>query len=247
MFSFLKKPITLNCYTNRADVFNFAPIKKAGFYIPQWWKDLPAQHFDNGHLFGTMKGCPGFTDLYSKGFIMPLWSDVQITVGAKNTGHYHYQFSDKISVISTHPQVQRGSAFLEQDYQHLKLESPWLFSCDENVSFLQIGAIWDDHTPETMSVLHGVQNFKYQYSTHINTIWRRKETPEISMLNFGQPITHFIPLTERKVVFKLHLVSDTTIKNLRSISTRVSFVGKYKNTKKMLKVNGCPFHFKPEK
>ena len=106
---------------------------------------------------------------------------------------------------------------------------------------------WNIDNPEIVKILPGVLNYKYQSSTNINTIWLRQNQPVVYTIDHNQPIAHLIPLTQRKVELKLHLVSDVEYNNLIRKNTIGVFTGKYAALKKVTKERGCPFHFKAEK
>jgi hypothetical protein len=248
-FNFLQKPIVLNCYTKRTDVFNFAPVSKSSDFIPNWWKDIPKtiNPEDKFYARGTMKGCAGFTDLYNTGFIIPMWSDFAIELGEIGNPHYRFQYSDHCSQADEHSTQQRGSAYPATHYQHLKLISPWLFRCDEDIDFLFTEPSWNIDTPEKIQIMTGILNFKYETQSNVNMLFIKQ--PEVSryFINFGQPIAHIIPLTERKVILKTHLVDDETYSRINGIGKQLKFVGNYRMVKQTVKNNKCPFHITPEK
>ena len=248
-FNFFSKPVVLHCYTNRADVFNYSPIAKASKFIPDWWKKIPKSNpVENAvHPAPTMKHCAGFTDLYRKGFIIPMWSELAIEIGEIGSDAYRYQYADEASVAIAHSERQRGTAYPTERYQQLKLESPWFLSCDEDIEFLLTEPTWNIDNPEIVKILPGVLNYKYQASTNMNTIWLRQNEPVIYTIDHNQPIAHLIPLTQRKVELKLHLVDNTEYTNLVRKNKLAVFIGKYAAIKKVSKERGCPFHFKAEK
>ena len=252
-FNFLSKDIVLHCYTSQPAVFNYAPIRKATAFFPEWWKALPPSYaLENGMgSAATMKICSGFTDLFARGFVLPLWSDVSIGIEKKidpevETFKYQfrYQFSDRVSSIEEHNPKQSGNFYPISEYQHLKLRCPWILSCAEDISFLQIQATWNFKNPEKMFVPPGVLTFKYQVGIQVNGFWVRGAEDTVHDLVFGQPLTQYIPLTERKVKLQLHLISHEEFLNRSSISTGTVFLNKYRNNKKILKERGCPFQSK---
>ena len=252
-FNFLSKDIVLDCYTAQPAVFNYAPIRKATAFFPEWWKALPPSYaLENGMgSSATMKLCSGFIDLFAKGFVLPLWSDVSIGIEKKINPEvetfkyqFRYQFSDKASSFSEHDPKQSGDFYPILEYQHLKFSTPWVFSCAEDISFLQIQPTWNFKNPEKMLVPPGILNFKYQWSAEVNAFWPRGAEDTVHDLAFGQPLTQYIPLTERKVKLQLHLISREELLSRRKINTSTSFLNKYRNNKKILKERGCPFQFK---
>ena len=253
--NFLNRPVVLHCYTDRADIFNYAPIGRASKFIPDWWKALPKsvgfntaskEPFDNS-IENTMKGCVGFTNLYKTGFIIPMWCDFALEIGKINSGQYKYRFSDNTSVASMHPQDQRGAIYPEENYQHIKIHSPWKFVCEEEIDFLTVEPTWSISTPDSIKILPGVINFKYQYGTNINTIWTRRDEDIRYVLEYNQPLVHVIPLTDKKVVLKLHLLNTEDFANMCSSARPIKFANKFRTVKKTMDAKGCPFHYKTEK
>lgn len=252
-FNFFKKEIVVDCYTSRADVFNFSPIQKANKHLPSWWKALPktVQKPDNPALqVSTMKHCAGFTDLFSKGFMLPLWSDLSLTIGGQredSSHQYRYQFADGESYIDHHAEFEWGGTYPLTHYQHLKMLSPWRIVCNEDINFLVLQPTWTIKNPEEMFIPPGMLNFKYQCGTNINMFYKRKPEDTVYMLEHGQPLLHFVPLTERKIKLQLHLVSEETLKRIASIGRANTFINKYKNNKRILKESKCPFNFAEKK
>jgi hypothetical protein len=127
MFSFFtrRKKIVVDCFTANPNAYDLFPIDKANKFHPDWWKRLP-NRFVTESAGGipleqsTMKGCIGFKNLYSSGFVIPLWSDLKLQTHGQN---YSFQFADNISQIGFHPLEQLGTEFSQ--YTHVKLVSPW--------------------------------------------------------------------------------------------------------------------------
>lgn len=249
LFKIFQKPVVLHCYTNLAAIYNFYPIKSGTAYIPDWWKQIPKNLVLENNFFptATMKNCVGFTDFFKNSFALPLWSDVSIAIGQNGSTDYKYQFSDCQSKINAHPQFQRGEAFSEKEFQHLKFETPWRFICEEEISFLQTGAFWNQNDFSEMQITPGVINFKYQNGINVNTLWKRQPKEKIYHLQENMPFCFLFPLTERKIKLKIHLISDEDFNNLTNLTYRSSFFGKYKTNQRNLQERGCPFHFKAEK
>ena len=252
-FNFLSKDVIVDCYTARADVYNFSPIKKASVYLPDWWKTLP-KTFPNPInpllTSSTMKHCVGFTDLFAKGFMIPLWSDVVVQIGGQQDQHehnYNYQFADFESKIDHHAERDMNGFYSFTDYQHLKFISPWRLTCNEEIEFLLLDPTWCNDAPDEMFVPPGVVNFKYQCGTNVNMFFRRRADTTAYTLKHNMPLAHFIPLTERKIKLKLHLVSEQELQRVSNINKAVTFINKYKNNKSILKERGCPFHHEVEK
>jgi hypothetical protein len=250
-FNFFKKAVVLHCYTDKPDVYNFSAIKESKNFIPDWWKKTPKGYTPNSESFApkkanTIKGCDGFIDLYRQGAMLPMWSDCEVTVGEIGSGEFRYQYSNGYSVARSHPEQQRGMQYPERDYLHLKFEPEWCLVCEEDINFLVTAPVWNHDSPESLIVFPGVLNFKYQTAININVLFKRENSITKYLVPFGLPIAHLIPLTERKLVVKTYLVSSDTLKRIHSITAHTTFAGKYRNNKKIMQKNKCPFSTKVE-
>jgi hypothetical protein len=248
-FNLFNKPIVVHCYTDRADVFNYAPIEKAVKFVPKVWKQIPKTVIPEGSVkhSATMKSCAGFIDLYKSGFIVPMWCDLDLEIGKIGSGYHSYQYSDGQSIAQAHPQFQRGNMYPEEKYQHIQLHNPWVFYCDKDIDFVLTEPTWNIDSPEVVKILPGILNFKYQSGCNINMIWTRQVNKTFYTVDFNQPIAHLIPVTEKKVELKMHLVSSEKFRALGSRISGIKFINKYATAKKIMQERGCPFHFKPEK
>lgn len=226
--TFLKRrPIKVTAMTRRADLISYAPVAKSTEFIPKWWRNLPSSYtIDDLHDASTMRFCTGITDLYSKGLIIPLWSDFNIQIGHKGTAWYKYQFADKISRAYPHDIEQRGSFAEEYEWQHLQFVSPWRFTCDGDVDFLMTTPIWHLENPPPYTILPGVLNFKQVFESNINTIFERKEDTKLYSLKLRDPFCHLVPLTDRKIELTLKLISEEEFQNFsNSKGIPLKFIG----------------------
>lgn len=220
---FFKKSIILNCYTSRSDVFNYFPIQETKKTFPKWLKTLKKSYFNSVEdCLYTVKNCPAFVDYFLTGFTLPLWSDLALTVGKNGTDAYRWQYSDCRSQIDFHSLDQMGLDI--KDYQHFKLLSPWVFSCSEDINFLWSRPSWRfGDMPETVQILDGVVNYKINAATHINMLVKKTEKNQNILLSAETPMAHIIPLTERKIVLKTHLVTEEVMNSIMSVGSRISF------------------------
>jgi hypothetical protein len=242
---FKKKKIQLKCFVNEQYVFDYFKVDYANKFVPTWWKDLPNSYVGKNDFFPTttMRSCVGFQKHYKKGIIIPLWSDLAIELDAIGNIDYRWQFSDGKSKIYSHPQGERGSHLKDSEYVHLKITSPWLFSCDEDIDWVCIKPEWNFSTPEKIIMPPGTVDFKYQNATNINFFLKYTQEKQQFIIPAGTPMYHIIPLSEREVELSLHMVSNEEYQNIVSKHTRISFTNKYFKIKNLLKnkQNFCPF------
>ena len=239
-----KQKIVLECVTYREEVAMAAPIARAGHFLPQWWKDLPASMVAPNNLYNnpTMKTCVGMIQEYSYGIMLPLWSDLSLTVGAKGSSQHYYQFADATSSASYHSPDQRGDFMPDQNFLHLKINVPWQIYCDEDVDFFFTEPTWNMPSDVQYKVLSGIVNYKYQNNAGVNIIFPRSNETQKMLLHFGQPLAHIIPLDKRPLEIKI-IVDEKRYKNTLESNTRhLSFLENYKKKRAILKTQGtkCP-------
>lgn len=243
-----KDTIVLNCYTYRPDLYYNYPITKSNKFFPEWFKQLDSKgsfNMETLEFTSTMKGCVGMVNTFSKGVMIPLWSDIAFLSAGKDSGleEYKWRFADGMSEAEWHPQEQRGSYLPTSDYCHMKIVSPWAFDCEEDIEWLWQQPVWNQDNPEQAITLPGVVNYKNISDTNINLMVPRTANENFKVFTAGSPLVQIIPLTERKLEVKCHLVSKTewqTIMLAKSPHSKF-FKSQTENRKNPLR---CPFHSK---
>ena len=146
------KKIVLNAYTNRSEVYEYSKIQPTSNFVPNWWNDLPAKPelVNNEEFLGyklNMRGCPGFVDLYKLGFMIPLWSDILIEVAPNGETWYRWQFSDQVSDATVHPDHQRNKFLRDTEFQHIKINTPWLLETNKDLNWMVAPPTWNLSNP----------------------------------------------------------------------------------------------------
>jgi hypothetical protein len=121
MFSIFKKPskIYVDCFTEIEDLPILFPVLNAADRLPTYWKNLATTCPHEGVQRGTMKTCPGVSDLYRTGMILQTWCDTHI-----DTGNNKLEWMPP-GAGESHDPKQWGDSF--KNHYHLKLISPWRF------------------------------------------------------------------------------------------------------------------------
>lgn len=228
------KPVVVDCYTADQSVFEYSKIDRAVNFYPDWWREIPK---DVDWL--TMKGCAGFLDQYKKSFVMPMWSDFNVKLNEDNTFTWRFP-NDEMSSATWHEPIEYPN-WIHDKSQHIKLMSPWLLHCDEEVYFQILPVQFSKNRLFEWQSVTGVVEYKHQHSTNVNLFLNGNQCSDFSIA-FGEPLIFLVPLTERKVVFKYHLVSSEEIKRKQSIFAKVA-KNKYLSSKKLktAQTAACPF------
>lgn len=233
---FFKKKVTLNLYTDRADVYHWSQLQEAKKHKPKWWRDLKSESDAVGtEASQSMRHCAGFNKLFAKAFFAPMWCEAHGHIYPD--GNWQFSFADQVSMAREHPASERGKFMADDKYQNIKFISPWYASCDESVDFLFTNADYFDESNKDLIVLNGVVDFKNQSSLNINTMIKRSADCKEIFIKKDTPMYMLIPLTERRVVLKHHLVTTQDLKRMSQKKfPTLYFVNNYR------KIKSCPFH-----
>lgn len=244
--SFLsKKPIILECVTNKSHVYEYAKPNLAKKFIPDWWKEVPSSYTIGGSDFleyPTIKNCAGFIDYYRSGVMLPMWSDLRVKIGQLGSTTTEWAFSDGESRAEVHPPNQTSNRFPDTKIAHLKPMSPWLFMCAEDIKWYWGAPFWSQESFWNYTMPPGIVSYRYQFGTHINIMFKRTDAPQIFDFAFGTAMAHIVPLSERPLVIKHRLVSDEEFNKINNLQRPVSFIKKFIKIKQTVQNGGCPFH-----
>lgn len=242
LFKFIEKPITIDFFTTDPGAYHHAPVVKSNKMMPEWIKTVKSRPHTFGGNDNTIKQCNGFVDYFKNSYTIPLWSDVDIYIGEEGGIEYSYNFADRKSVIEHHPDDQRGDYLPQLKYQHLKFISPWAAVSNKSVNVHWTSPTWQIDSPEKMIILPAVVDYAYTHSTNINVIIPRAKEGKEFRLYTGQPMANLIPMTEKRVEAKCHLVDE---KEFESIMLHAGSNTYFKNAINRHKANPntCPFGF----
>ena len=239
IFLFKSKSLNIDCFTDRAEVYECALVDYSKKFVPDWWKNLPKEPANSESL--NMRYCSGFNDLYRHGLMIPLWSDLNVTVGASSQESGAFQYSDRLSDAHYHPESQRFGFAPSAESMHLKLINPWYFKCEDDTPWLSIGAQYNQKSLNDYMVAHGVLNFKYQYGANINLFFCKHAEEKVVYLPHGTPLMQLVPVSERKLKIHRHLVDQSEMQKLNRRMTNITFQAKYYKHLEITKNNKCLF------
>lgn len=236
MFFFVKPKIHLDVFTSRKDVIENATIIPATQALPKWWSALPKSYMREGDItvLPTMKTCVGFIDYYRHSVAMPLWSEMIIKV--EKDGSYKWQFADRQTIAGVHSTEQFKGLIKDNQYGHIKVEAPWVFSSKQDINWLMTQPIYNEANFLDYTTGIGMLNFSKQEQVNIQ-MFVDLRYPKTYTLKFQTPFL-FTPLSDKKVVIHRHLISAEEY-NSRKNFARTHFVNSYRNKKDIIK---CPYH-----
>jgi hypothetical protein len=251
VFNILKrtKPVVIKAYIPNYHPGRFFEPTTAKKYLPKWFKNLKPTKFnwETGKVDNpSIKICPGFNDLFDKSIALPMWYDLAFKY-SEEEGQYSSINSESEffkTDLGHHPSDQWKGWVDDKLYYNVKIFSPWLFECNESISFYQTDNMFINPFSK-FNIVSGVLDFKYQHQTNINMMVKRENIEH--MFKIGEPICFFIPLTERDVKIEVIELSKQDHIDIMNRSVRGSFSASYyKIKRKIIKDKDeqkCPFGF----
>jgi len=236
MILFKRSTITVDAFTYHPGIHQYYPITEARHNFPDWWKSLPktavARAKNGMHVpIGTARTCPGILTHYTTGLIVPLWSDLIIQTTRDGGFLHEYSANTFMPQITPH-----GEPALTDLFVALKIATPWMLKEKTGVNFYLNTPYYNDlHKINRVSTTPGILNFKDQNTLNLSILMDKVDNT--IMFNAGEPVIHLIPLSDKKVKVKCHLVSREEYDNIYLTHYRSSFINTYVKQKKR-----CPFH-----
>lgn len=238
-----KRDLVIDCYTFDKTIFELYKPQHASKFFPEEWKAMPKVYQTKAYAYNplsnmqidsaTIKTCPGFTDLFSSGFIIPSWSDMNIEALGNDVLCHS---PSNMGLAETHPRTQVWDSLYE-GYQQVKLLSPWLFKVKDDTKFTWMPCKWHrSDLAENFNVMTGVVEYRYQHTTNIQAFIKGNV-----FIGAGDPLVHIIPMSDRKIKFNYHLVEGGEFQSILG-TKNLKYVGNYKSRKEAIKPS-CPFGF----
>lgn len=235
---FIKRSkVVVDCLTSNESAMEYFPIAPTKKFLPEWWKQCPSKYIAGFSDVATIKKCNGIHDHFDQGFILPLWSDLNFNVRGDV---FEWQFSDRQSIIEPHTPEQWKYFADPAKFGHMKLISPWHLKTKANIKFLFLNPAWHLPIEKPFEILSATVSFKFQHATNINLMLSLMQDTVVN-LKAGQPMAHIVPITEKEIILKHHLVDESDLPQV----TQFSFTNLYQKRKahQIAKEKSCPFSF----
>ena len=213
IFNFKKSTITVDCFTYSPAAYELYKIRKAVLFYPETIKKMsPSLTIKDRHTnisieTPTIKKCTGINSLYTKGAILPLWMDyiTQPQSHTKNESALGVTDPQWAERIIHHDKIQYNPLF--DGYHHIKFVSVWNMVEKSGLKFIWMPALYnlEEHQLNDKIIIPpGLTYYDEQPQSNIN-IFIKKDA-ENFILRAGTPLIHIVPLTEKQVDWKCHLV-----------------------------------------
>ena len=159
--------------------------KPAKHFIPKWFKDIPSQNTM------SVKSCPSFPDYFSQGYIIPMWSDVEIL--KTEAGWTWRNFTEQF-VWNAHSNDQFldyvPASFNGVEGQFVfKPTCPWRIITPPGWSVLQLPLFY--HFNKDYSILPGIIDTDIHHEINQQVLYHGNGNPV--KIKTGDPFVLYIP------------------------------------------------------
>jgi len=220
----------------------FAPVKPAKFFLPQWFKDMdeyittPAVHekgqpsyFGKGKdtaikwTSGTVKRCPAIVDLITEGFIIPMWADFLIQRDMEilewdNKGVPEYGID-----FHSNKQIYNWNLKKTDFPEGVKFNNPWRIYTPPGYSVMFMPPTYQFE--KRFTVLPGIVETDSYHHVNFPTIWH---TTKDAIIERGTPFIQVIPFKRDDWDIGVSQMTETDIEN--DARERSELSTKFKNS-----------------
>jgi hypothetical protein len=202
MFKSKEKPVIefISRYKFLKDIEEITPAPAQKF-IPEWWRNAPYSLSESKYNMqdGLVKQCPMFPDLFSSGYILPMWADTVISL-KNNT------WSAKCGKPDSPFQVNifQNHEFLDYtDYKFngfnaravFQFVNPWQIKTPKGYSVFQFPLFY--HFNNDFSVLPGTYDGNTVEADKLEIAYFGNE--EEIFIKRGTPLVQYIPYKKEKI------------------------------------------------
>jgi hypothetical protein len=147
--------------------------------------------------------------------------------------------------MDEHPMYQYQGFISPTEYQHLKLESPWVFATKKSFNWAVVPPLYNSQHAGGYTALPGVVDLRYVRATNVQLILPRDPAvPKKVALNLNDPLLMYLPMTENGVEYRHHLVSQAEFAAMHPPALK--FNGSGMALRRLRKAadaaQHCPFH-----
>lgn len=200
LLKFFNKKITLDCFTHCSYVYESFKLKKEAY--PKWAND------------DLLKN-ESFNILYKNSIAVPLWTDLTIQVDTFGNVKYDLLQNSSFKFVLNNYPPDKYHELTFSNVILLNLNCPWVLKEKEGIKFSFNGLLWNYiKEVDKFWFLNKILSFKDPKSLDIDFLITLK--PSYQGIEAGKEIMQLIPMTEKEVDIKHHLVDEKEIIKLKN-------------------------------
>ena len=241
MFNFFKKEPKVTWFTpvEYTGLMQVVKPERASKHLPQWLLKTPSfPKVMNPPNAGTIRDCPSTFDFMGKGYVIPMWCDLELDV--KEDGGFHWRTPYNKFIVETHTREQYKDYLPESAQKKClnvaKLISPFMCKTTPGYGMFQYPMYY--HFNEMFEILPGIIFTDIHHEMNLQMILKK---PGKFTIKQGTPIVQFIPFKREKVtteyadaIDRPDLIKSIT-KNDYMLHTKFKKAYKKEQSK-------CPYH-----
>jgi len=206
---------------NGLDTIQECIPKPAKSYIPEWFKDIP------GDAPSSIKRCPSFSDYFSQGYIMPMWSDVKISYN-KTLDQWAYTSSTTDVVWEKHSNHQLidhlTPNFNGNDGEFVfKAICPWRIITPPGYSVLQLPLFY--HFNKDFSIFPGIIDTDIYHEINQQVLYHGKGKEVL--IERGDPFALYVPFERKKYKHSVESLTEEYYNKFKAsiLNIQTKFLG----------------------
>lgn len=198
-------------------------------FLPKWWKKMPLDI----SVISTVKKCPSFADVFSRGYVIPMWTDLEIRrVGEStfqwrtSTEHFEMDFHKDMQFIDHIPELFNKVV--------LHANCPWKIITPENV------ACWQMPMPffyeREWEVIQGIIHTDWHHEINQQILYYSNK--DVIKIERGEPLAVYFPFTKDKFNYSVDVANEEEKQKIQLTKMRIvtkfegsgSYIKHYKST-----------------
>jgi len=223
MFLFKKSKLVLDLIISEENIqtYNLFPAIETRRIIPSWFKTCPKSGF-NWFKFEpetTVRGCSGIINYINSGFVTPLWSDVNIRTSPEKIEWYSSKGDPNF--FQYHETLIQSPGFYNNQFI-INAINPWkIKKRKQNIKIMSVAAQYHHTKSLPHPPMQGIVDTKM--NKDLNFFMAFSKTNATYELKAGDIFMQYIPLSDKKLVIKNHIVSKQEFMNLCEEHSAISF------------------------
>lgn len=179
--------------------------RRVNRYTPNWWKDMPAGDFGAK----TAKVCPGISDTFSTGIVIPAWSDTRFFRVDDDEWRWGWHSPSSNTVWGLHPRHQ----FIDHvpSWAGGKIDAvfkainPWHIKTPVGYSVYQMPLFYQFN--ENFTPLPGIIDSDIYHTMHIPIAFHPSPDVDEVFIRRGEPLAMYFPF--KRDSFEIEVREET--------------------------------------
>jgi hypothetical protein len=209
--------------------------KPANKFIPEWWRNTPLIETSvttEEIVVGNVKNCPSFPDYFSKGIIIPMWTDTILKYD-RHTNEFSWRTSHPDFSWSCHDNSQFLShvpyKFLNEKGKFVfKAKCPWKIITPPGYSVYQLPLFY--HYTNEFTVFPGIIDTDRSHDLN-QQVLLTSEKDEI-FIKRGTPLVQYVPF--KREPLKVEIRSQTEKDKEKFDNYNLSFFTRFTGSKEYI-------------